>query len=292
MSDQLRERFDALRDAAEHSPAHGPHDGGLRDVHARRTRRTRNRVAVATAAAVGALALGGVLVVPQLQRDSATSAGGAQGLSNDERGQVDAEVAAEPPPVGTDPTVPPAQDSAAVGPFAVTSDSLLTWDDIQAAGESGPGTVPYGATLVFPGLCGAENAYAEYSGPDGVVAKAWDISDGVLTQSDLQYASDQLAADALGRLSVDAQACPTVNEFASIEYVGSDASVGAEIAFFDMRVESGRDGSISTAAISVTRIANVLVEVVFQPDGSTVTEADSRSRAVAEAAVNRVVAIG
>lgn len=292
MSDQLRERFDALRDAAEHGSVHGLHDGGLRDVHARRTRRTRNRVAVATAATVGALALGGVLVVPQLQRDNATSAGGAQVLSNEARGQADNGVGAEQAPVGTDPTVPPAQDSATVGPFAVTSDSLLTWADIQAAGESGPGTVPNAATLVFPGLCGAENAYAEYSGPDEVVAKAWLISDGVLTQSDLQYASDQQAADALARLGLDAQACPTVNEFASIAYVGSDATVGTEIAFFDMRVESGQDGSISTVEISVTRIANVLVEVVFQPDGSTVTDADNRSRAVAGAAVNRVVVTG
>ncbi len=290
MSDQLRDRFDALRSAADHSDA-----GGLRDVHARRTRRTRARVAAASAATVAALALGGVLVLPGLTEKNAsdtTTAAGGQAVDDADRG-ADAQPLEEPvieqAPGASDA---PPQEDAAAGPFAVTSASLLTWPDIQAAGETGPGTTPYGATLVFPGLCGAANAWEQYSGPDEVVAAAWVISDGVLTQSDLQYESDLQAADALARLSVDTQACPIVNEYASIVYVGTDASVGAEIAFFDMRVESGQDGSISVFEISVTRVANVLVEVVFRPDGPAVADAEQRSRAVATAAVDRVVATG
>jgi len=301
MPDPLRERFDALRSAVEHTDS-----AGLHDVRARRTRRARTRVAVATAASVAALALAGIVVLPQLAPDNSTTADGAAMNDGDEsRGDEAAsgedQVAAEQAPTDLpteepveEPPVeePPVEVPDVTGPFTVSADSLLTWEDIVAVGESGPGTVPYGATLVFPGLCGAENAYAQYSGPDEVVAKAWVISDGVLTQSDLQYESDQQASDALARLSVDAQACPVVNEYASITYVGSDSSVGAEIAFFDMRLESGENGSISNVEITVTRIANVLVEVVLRPDGSAVSDADDRSRALATAAVGRVVAFG
>ncbi|MDQ4039409.1 MAG: hypothetical protein M3313_13915 [Actinomycetota bacterium] len=302
MPDQLRDRFDALRSAVEHTEA-----AGLPDVRARRARRARARVAAATAAAVAALALGGLVVLPQLQPDAATSAAGggdAEVLSDADAPRDSASDAeegvstAQTPPAEsasapqTTEQPPDGGDAPSPGTFAVSADSLLTWEDIQAAGESGPGTVPYGATLVFPGLCGAENAWVQYSGPDEVVAKAWVISDGVLTQSDLQYESDQQAADALARLSVDAQACPVVNEYASITYVGTDSGVGDEMAFFEMRLESGEDGSISTVQITVTRIANVLVEVVLRPDGPTVVDADSRSRALAQAALDRVMAYG
>lgn len=299
MPDQLRERFDALRSAVEHTDA-----AGLYDVRARRTRRARTRVAVATAASVAALALAGVVVLPQLAPDDRTSAsGGAEVLVDSDESrtpgseaedQVAAEQAstentsAEPVPSEQ----PPPEDAAPAPPYTVSADSLLTWEDIQAVGESGPGTVPYGATLVFPRLCGAENSWAQYSGPDEVVAKAWVISDGVLTQSDLQYESDQEASDALARLSLDSQACPVVDEYSTIQYVGTDSSVGDEISFFDLRVDSGEDGVIRTFELTVTRIANVLVEVLLRPEGPTVADADERSRALAQAAVNRVVTFG
>ncbi len=294
MPDQLRERFEALRNASEHSDS-----GGLHDVHSRRRRRrrrrTRARVGAATAAAVGALALGGVLVVPQLGTDDSTRVSNTQVLDGAGGSAADAdsgeEVAAEQAP--TEPSSPESEPGpAATGPFAVTGDSLLTWPEIQAVGETGPGTSPYSATLVLPGLCGAENAYAQYSQPAEVVAAAWTISDGTLTQSALQYESDLKASDALARLVADAQACPVFNEFGSITYTGSDPSVGAEIAFFELRLESGQDGSIHTAVVSVTRIANVLIEVVLNPDGPTVADADPRSRALAGAAVTKIVDTG
>jgi len=298
MPDQLRERFDALRRAADQSDA-----GGLHDVRLRRTRRARAQIGVATAASVATLALAGVVVLPQLGSDSASTAGGAQVLNDADGARGSEPITAEDEAaVGQAPTAVPTEEattSAAPpedvtphGPFVVSTDSLLTWEDIQAVGESGPGTTPYGATLVFPALCGAGNAWEQYSGPDEVVAKAWVISDGVLTQSDLQYESDQQATDALARLSADAQACPVVNEYASIEYLGIDSSAGAEIAFFEMRVESGEDGSISVSSITVTRVANVLVEVVLRPDGPAVANAVDRSRALARAAVDRVLATG
>jgi len=311
MPDQLRERFDALRSAVEHTDS-----AGLHDVRARRTRRARTRVAAATASVVAALALGGVVVLPQLNTGDGTSAsGGAEALVDSDESRTagsdagDA-VAAEPAPTeststdepaptestSTEPVPseqPPTEDPASEGPpFVVSADTLLTWRDIQLAGETGPGTVPYGATLVFPRLCSAENSWGQYSGPDEVVAKAWVISDGVLTQSDLQYESDQEAADALAQLSVDAQACPVVDEYSTITYVGSDSRVGEEISYFDLRVESGEDGVIRIIEIAVTRIANVLVEVVLRPDGPTVADGDDRTRALAHVAVDRVVAFG
>ena len=300
MPDQLRERFDALRSAVEHTDS-----AGLHDVRARRTRRARTRVAAATASVVAALALGGVVVLPQLGSDPTSTAGGrgADVLSysdaaGDGAPEAQDEAAAEPSPTESTPELqisdlPPPEDPAPEGPpYVVSADSLLTWEDIQLAGESGPGTVPYGATLVFPRLCSAENSWGQYSGPDEVVAKAWVISDGVLTQSDLQYESDQEAADALARLSVDAQACPVVDEYSTIQYVGTDSRVGEEISYFDLRVESGEDGVIRIFEITVTRIANVLVEVVLRPDGPTMADGDNRTRALAQVAVDRVVAFG
>ena len=300
MPDQLGERFDALRSAVEHTDS-----AGLHDVRARRTRRARTRVAAATASVVAALALGGVVVLPQLNTGDGTSAsGGAEALVDSDESRTagsdagDA-VAAEPAPTENTSTAPvpsvqpTTEDPAPEGPpFVVSADTLLTWRDIQLAGETGPGTVPYGATLVFPRLCSAENSWGQYSGPDEVVAKAWVISDGVLTQSDLQYESDQEAADALARLSVDAQACPVVDEYSTIQYVGTDSRVGEEISYFDLRVESGEDGVIRIIEIAVTRIANVLVEVVLRPDGPTVADGDDRTRALAHVAVDRVVAFG
>lgn len=299
MPDQLRDRFDALRSAVE-----GTEAAGLHDVRSRRNRRARTQLVAGTAATVAALALAGVVVLPQLGTDERTSAsGGAEVLVDSDESrtsgsEAEDQVAAEQAPTENASAEPvpseqsPPEDAAPAPPFAVTADSLLTWEDIQAVGESGPGTVPYGATLVFPRLCSAENSWGQYSGPDEVVAKAWVISDGVLTQSDLQYSSDQQASDALARLSVDAQACPIVDEYSTIQYVGTDASVGAEISFFDLRVDSGEDGVVRVFEITVTRIANVLVEVVLRPDGPAVADADNRSRALAQASVNRVVAYG
>ncbi|MBA3339138.1 MAG: sensor domain-containing protein [Geodermatophilaceae bacterium] len=301
MSDQLRERFDALRNAAEHSDA-----GGLPDVRARRTRRTRTRVAAGTALAVAAIALGGVVVLPQLGDDRATSADDAA-VANDAEGGSRAsepttaqdEVAAEQPPTDTTPSEatpsePTGEVSVPVGPFTLTAGALLTWEDIQALGETGPGTMPYEAALVFPPLscAGAQSSASEYSDPVQSFSAVWTVADATLNQSVIQYESDQRATDALARLVQESQACPVFNEFGSIQFVSSDASIGAEIAFFDLQQESGQDGSIHTTVLSVTRIANVLVEVALVPDGQSVAQADSRSRALSQASVDRIVAVG
>lgn len=198
----------------------------------------------------------------------------------------------DPPVGGVEPSDQPPPAEIPAGPFSVTSDSLLTWAEIQATGETGPGTAPYSAVLVFPGLCGAENAYAEYSGPFEVVAAAWTVADGVLNQAAIEYESEAEASVALARLVEDSRSCPVVNEYTSIVHTGSDASVGAEISFFELTLESGQDGSISTAEIAVARIANVLVEVVLNPYGAFVVDADSRSRDLAQASVSRIVATG
>ena len=297
MPDQLRDRFDALRSAVERTEA-----AGLHDVRVRRTRRARTRLVAGSAAAVAAFALAGVVVLPQLQADNnTTSAGGAQVLSDADEAlgsgstgtddqaaeQVPDEGAAEVPPAEQAPP-----EDAAGGPFAVTVESLLTWDDIEAVGETGSGALPYGASLVFPPLCGSGNSYQQYSVPVAVYSAAWELSDARFDQAAIEYESDQQAVDAMTQLVETSQSCPLANEFASIQFVGSDAGVGSEIAFFDLLLESGQDGSVMTAAISVTRIANVLVEVVLTPDGPLVADADSRSRALAQASVDRIVAIG
>lgn len=297
MPDQLRERFDALRNAVEGSDA-----AGLHDVRVRRTRRARTRVAAGTVLAVAGLALGGVVVLPQLGPDATTSAGGAEVL--DASGEAPGadpssptDQAAEQAPVDESVTDPPPDEvpppDADQGPFSLTVDSLLTWEEILAVGETGPGALPYGASLVFPPLdCGAGSSYEQYSGPAVVYSAAWALSDGRLDQAVIEYESDQQAAEALARLVQDSQACSVFSESASIQFVSADASVGAEIAFFDLLLESGPDGSPSTAEVTVTRVANVLVEVVLTPDGATVTDADTRSRALAGAGVSRIVAIG
>lgn len=296
MPDQLRDRFDALRSAVEGTDA-----AGLHDVRVRRTRRARSRVVAASAATVAALALAGVVVLPQLSLEPATTAGGAEVLNDadESRGSGPEEAqdnAAEQAPTEELVETPledqlPTEDGAA-GPFSVTVDSLLTWEEIQAVGETGPGALPYGSSLVFPPLCGAGTSYGQYSVPGSVYSAAWGLSDGELDQAVVEYESDQQAADALARLIQDSQGCPVFSEFASIQFVGSDASVGAEIAFFNLALVGAQDGTISTAALTVTRIANVLVEVVLTPDGASVADADIRSRALAQAAISRIVAVG
>ncbi len=294
MPDQLRDRFDALRSAVERTDA-----AGLHDVRVRRTRRTRSRVVAASAATVAAFALAGVVVLPQLRADNTTSAGGAQVLSDAESalgsdptaaGDQPAEQAPDEDPAdGAEPAPP---EDAARGPFAVTVDSLLTSEDIETVGETGSGALPYGASLVFPPLCDAGSSYEQYSVPLAVYSAAWELSDARLDEAVIEYGSDQQAVDALAGLVETSQACPVVNELTSIQFAGADAGVGADIAFFDLLVESGQDGSIRTAVIGVTRISNLLVEVVLTPDGPVVADADSRRRALAQASVSRILAIG
>lgn len=306
MPDQLRDRFDSLRNAVED---HSDEFGGLRDVRARRTRRLRTQVAAGSALVVAVLAIGGVVVLPQLGADPSTTASdadvfddtaGGSGADPTDVGDDAAEQATSDEPIDeTEPeastetsSAPPSGGSGGAVPYSLSQNSLLTWPEIQAAGESGPGTTPYEATLVFPPLCGAGSSEDQYSLPGPTFSAAWTVSDGTLSQSVIEYGSDQAATEAFVRLVQDSQACPIVNEFASVQYAGTDTGVAEEIAFFNYAQESGQDGSIHTGLISVTRIANVLIEVVLFPDGLSVSDGDSRSRSLATAAVDRIVGIG
>lgn len=306
MPDQLRNRFDSLRNAVEDR---SDEFGGLHDVRARRTRRLRTQVAAGSALVVAVLAIGGVVVLPQLGADPATTASDADVFEGaDDSAAEDAQGGATEQAPSDEPTeeadteetesstetssAPPTGGSGGAVPFSLSTESLLTWEEIQAAGESGPGTTPYQASLVFPALCGAGSSSEQYSFPAQTFSAAWTVSDGTLSQSVVEYGTDQDAAAALLRLVQDSQSCPIVNEFASIQYAGSDASAGEEIAFFNLAQESGQDGSIHTGLISVTRIANVLIEVFLSPDGPSVPDGDSRSRSLATAAVDRIVGIG
>lgn len=303
MSDPLRHRFDALRSAVEHTD-----NAGLDDVRVRRTRRARNRVAAATAASVAVLALTGVVVLPQLNpdptsssaaRDAEVGADSAGSAGSDPIVTLDQPTLDQmPPEVATSDPLPPGDvetaspQPAPVGPFDVTADSLLSVQDIEDADEAVSETMPYGASLTFPPLCVAGSSYDQYSVPAAVYSAAWELSDGRLNLAVVEYETDQKAADAFARLVTDSQSCPVFNEFGSIQFTGSDTSVGDELAFFDLRAESGQDGSIRTSAIAVTRIANVLAEIVLAPDGAAVGGSGSRRHALAEAAVSRIVASG
>ncbi|MDQ3717515.1 MAG: hypothetical protein M3381_16135 [Actinomycetota bacterium] len=293
MPDQLRESFAALRNAVERTDA-----GGLHDVRVRRTRRTRNRVVAASAATVAAVALAGVVVLPRLPSDDTTSTASGQALSDSDGAGgsdpagADNQAGEQAADEGQGPSAEqaPAED-AAVGAFAVAESSLLTWDDIQAVGETGPGALPYGASLVLPALCNAGSSYEQYSVPAAVYSAAWELTDARLDQAVIAYDSDQQAADALARLVQDSPECPAINEFASVLFTGNDASLGSEVAFFDLQVVDEDDASSSTTEITVIRISNVLVEVVLTPDGPVVADADRRSRALAEASVGRILTL-
>ncbi len=294
MPDPLRESFAALRNAVERTDS-----AGLHDVRVRRTRRTRNRVVAASAATVAAVALAGVVVLPRLPSDDTTSAASGQALSDSDGAQdsdqnaADNAAAEQAPAEGQEPSAPeaPAED-AALGQFAVALDSLLTWDDIEAVGETGPGALRYGASLVLPPLCEAGSSYEQYSVPAAVYSAAWELTDARLDQAVIEYESDQQAADALVRLVQDASTCPVIDKFTSLQFTGTDPGLGSEVAFFDLRREDEQDSESTIAAITVTRISNVLVEVVLTPDGPVVVDADRRSRALAQASVDRIVATG
>jgi len=234
-----------------------------------------------------------VVGLPQLSPDSATSAGGSEVL-NASTGAGDPNSGdAQDQGVEQAPSDEAEVDSP-TGPnfFAVTEDSLLTSMDIRSVGEAEANPVPYGSSLVLPPLCGAESSYRQYSEPAVVVSAVWVLFDGTLNQSGLQYESEERAANALARLVQDSQTCPVVNEFSSVHYVAIDASVGAEIAFFDVQQGTGQDGSFYIASVTVARIGNVLVEMALNPAVPGMAAGDNRSRALAAAAVNRIADLG
>ncbi|MDQ3732669.1 MAG: hypothetical protein M3400_01495 [Actinomycetota bacterium] len=273
MSDQLRERFDALRTVADNNA------GGLRDVHARRARRTRTRVATASAATVAALALGGVLVFPHVAENSTTSAAGGQAQrdAGGDQGTDNDEMAAEQAP----------PQDASTGPLSLTFDSLLTAPELAALGELDPQPQGDDPVPVFPPMCGAATASEQYSNPLSEVAVLHAVSDATVSQYAAEYGSDIAAVEAMDRLLSDALSCRDPNVMSGLSV--TSRVPGAEIVLSLVEPTAGPEGGPRFTDITILRAANVVVEVAFLPVAlSGLGDGSERSRTVADAVVAKL----
>lgn len=279
MPDLIRERFDALRGAVERTEA-----AGLHDVRVRRSRRSRNQVAAATAAVISALAIGGVLVLPQTSPDTTSTAGGAEVLSDsagdvgDEQADADESVAAEQAPNG-----PP---NASEGPFTLTADSLLTAPELLAVGEQNPQPQVGGSGPVLPPLCDARTGAEQYSDPLREVSVQFAVLDATLRQYAAEYNSESVATQAMDRLLLDTRSCPQSADGGRVDV--SSPTPGEVLVLTFTEPFGGPTGGPRLTEITVLRAANVIFEVALVPSLMGLADGESRTRAVAESLVAKL----
>lgn len=274
MPDQLRERFVALRSAVERSDA-----AGLHDVRVRRTRRARNQVAAATAATVAALALGGVVVLPQLSPDATTSAGGAEVL-NDSTGAGGSDRDEQGGQAAADTGAPEVVGSLGLDTVAT---SLLTGPELLALGEGNPQLQVENPGPSFPPLCGATTGAQQYSEPIQELSVRYTVADGSVSQFAAEYSTATAATEAIDRLLVDARNCPDSNPDGRLNV--SSRTPGQSLVLSFIEPAAGPNGAPRFSDITIVRTANVLLEVALLPSPSLMALGDGteRARTVAQA---------
>ncbi|MBA2389890.1 MAG: hypothetical protein H0V67_06490, partial [Geodermatophilaceae bacterium] len=89
----------------------------------------------------------------------------------------------------------------------------------------------------------------------------------------------------------DARACPTVNEFLTVEVTAVGSAIGDEFVVFALDAESGEDGSVERIWVTIAREGNVLVAGALDRDpgfAGDVSGDEQLSRAAAEANVEHL----
>lgn len=276
MPDQLRERFDALRNAVEGTEAAGVHD-----VRERRTRRARTRVAASTATVVAALVLTGGIVLPQLGSDPTSSAGGGAVLSDNggdaaERLDADDQIGAEQAPA----------EDASQGPMVLSVASLLSAPELMALGEADPQLQAESPGPVLPPLCGATSGSEQYSYPVQEFSVQFGVLDASLNQYGAQYDSEPLAIEAMDRLLVDTRTCPESADGGSLSVLSSTASEIVVLTFTQPGV--GPTGAPRYTDITVVRAANVVFEVALVPIQMGLGDGAARGRDLTDALVAKL----
>jgi len=276
MPDAIRERFDALRHAVQDTDA-----GGLPDVRARRTRRTRTRVAAATAAAVAALAIGGVVVLPDLDGGDATSsAGGGAEVLSDSAAEAGTDRADSDDQIGAEQAPP---EDAPPGPLTLTEDSLLTAPELMALGEQDPQLQAESPGPAFPPLCAASTGTEQYSDPIRGFSVLHSVIDGTVSQFAAEYDSDAAATEAIDKLLLDARSCPDFNPRGRLTV--DSRTPGETLMLGFIEPGAGPNGAPRFTEITVLRRANILVEVALIPSAMGLGGGKARARTVADAVV-------
>lgn len=300
--DELRGRMRGLARGAEQTAA-----PGLGDVRRRRARRQRN-ASVATAAGVVAVVGATALILQPFGGDPSVRPLGP-GLTSS-RSTASASSASPPasssvpsststPTSTTSPSTSSATETSTppVEPadpsLSLDLGSLVTLAELTAAGVPAGSADPGGSGQpTLPVMCTATTWQEQYSDPDDFVDGIYSLGDSTLLIHLLGYDDSITANAALVKLKEDARACPTVNEFATIEVTAVGIAVGEEFVTFRIDSESGEHGSIRPIWVTVARVGNVLVEAVVTEDavGSDDSDNEQQTRDAAQANVEHLLA--
>jgi len=307
--DELRGR---MRDLARH--AERTSAPGLADVRHRRDRRQRN-TAMATAFAVVAV-LGTTALILNPFGDDTTIQPIGPGLT------ASSEAISSPgsPLPTSEPVVTTGSPSSATGSpgggqtstattgtqpdpdpdpepedpvLAIDFRSLVTAEELDAAGVQtrGPNLGDADGQPTIGPLCAASSWQEQYANPRDFVGGGYPVDSGQVLLDLLSYPSSAEANLALVKLKEDARACPTVNEFLTVEVTAVGSAIGDEFVVFALDAESGEDGSVERIWVTIAREGNVLVAAALDRDpGFTgdVSGDEQLSRAAAEANVEHL----
>jgi hypothetical protein len=172
--------------------------------------------------------------------------------------------------------------------LAIEESSLVTQEELAAAGVpvEGPNSGDLDGQPTLPQLCTATDWQEQYSNFTDFVSGSYPITGGTLLVDLLSYPSAAEANLALVKLKEDARACPTVNEFASVEVTAVGSAIGEEFVVFRLDSESGQDGSVQPIWITIARTGNVLVSAAVTEDDNGSDTTDNEQQTLDAAAAN------
>jgi hypothetical protein len=172
------------------------------------------------------------------------------------------EAAATTTPPSTAPATSAAV-SAADAPVggALTAGSLMTPDDVAAAGLTVEDPVAIDAPA-FPVLCDAPDWGNQWSAPEQGVGNEYPGPGAALSEYAFGYADGDSASAALARLVADAASCPDLSTGGSVESTGPATAGGDESAVF-LTDDGGRDGVIGVSWSVVVRSDRTLLLVTY-----------------------------
>ncbi len=306
--DELRGRMRDLSRHAEQTSA-----PGLADVRHRRDRRQRN-TAMATGLAVVAV-LGSTALflnpfgddtsiqpvgpgpttsseaitsplTPSPTTGSVPTTGSPSGSTGAQGGQT----SASPTDTGSNTETEPVPGDPLL---AIDFGSLVTAEELDAAGVQtrGPDLGDADGQPTLGPMCTASSWQEQYANPRDFVGGGYPVDGGQVLLDLLSYPSAAEANLALVKLKEDARACPTVNEFLTVEVTAVGSAIGDEFVVFALDAESGEDGSVERIWVTIAREGNVLVAAALDRDpGFTgdVSGDEQLSRAAAEANVEHL----
>jgi hypothetical protein len=241
------------------------------------------------AAVIMGLAL---LVVWGVSRQTRTDPTGATGA-------VPSSTSSTPPP-----TSAPTSATTAPGAGALTTDALLTADDLAGIGLEVGAAVPRDEP-VLPALCGAGSWSETWSAPLQGVGQDLPGPGATVTEHVVGYADEATTVAAFDRLVQDAADCPAPDTGGSVTVTAVDVGLGDDSAVF-LVDDGGRDGSVLTTWAVAVRHGDRLLMTGYttqeeigtgsgpgaggDDSGGAGPQAESTARSIAEVALTRLEA--